>query len=226
MAKKAKEEKQRNACQKNTYQGVPIDLSDIDASNKLTDRAKRFVFWYCFPGTDCFQHKKRAAVAAGYAARTAAISGYKLCKNPQVIKEVDQLSKKFSSEAIDVLYRRYISALETRAFFDPADFISGKVFKPIEEIAPEKRLVLEQPIMDIKRGEIVGYEFGSRRQAMSEIKEIHSKRNPGWFSDTEDESLEIIMERITINEKRRAQYPPEMEGEIVEDPAETEDEDE
>ena len=219
MAKKAKEDKQRN-----TYQGVPIDLADI--SDKLTDRAKRFVFWYCFPGTDCFQHKKRAAVAAGYAARTAAISGYRLCKNPQVIKEVDQLSKRFSSEAIDVLYRRYISSLELRAFFDPADFISGTAFKAIEEIAPEKRVCLEQPIIDIKKGEIVGYEFGSRRAAMAEIKEIHSKQNPGFFSDMDGDDLEIIMERITINERKRAQYPPEMESEIVESGTETEDEDE
>jgi len=48
--------------------------------------------------------------------------------------------------------------------------------------------------MDVREGKIVGYEFGSRRQAMAEIKEIHSKRNPGWFSDTDDESLEIILE--------------------------------
>jgi hypothetical protein len=121
MAKKAKEGKQKNTCQKNTYMGVSVDLSEI--SDKLTDRAKRFVFWYCFPGTDCFQHKKRAAVAA--------VSGYKQFKNPLVVKEVDRLSKKFSSEAIDVLYRRYINALETRAFFDPADFISWTAFKPI-----------------------------------------------------------------------------------------------
>ena len=219
MAKKAKEDKQLN-----TYQGIPLDLSDI--SDKLTERAKRYVFWFSFPGTDCFQHKKRAAVAAGYAARTAAISGYRLCKNPQVIEEVDQLSKKFSSEAIDVLYRRYISALETRAFFDPADFISGKAFRPIEEIAPEKRVCLEQPIMDIKKGEIVGYQFGSRKAALLEIKEIHSKQNPGWFSDEDEETREIIMERITINERKRAQYPPEMESEIVESGTETEDEDE
>ena len=219
MAKKAKEDKQRN-----TYQGVPVDLSDI--SDKLTDRAKRFVFWYCFPGTDCFQHKKRAAVAAGYAARTAAISGYKLCKNPQVIKEVDRLSKKFSSEAIDVLYRRYISSLELRAFYDPADFISGTAFKPIEEIAPEKRVVIEQPIMDIKKGEIVGYQFGSRKAAMDEIKKLHEKEHPDWFSDEDEETREIIMERITINERKRSLYPPEMESEIVESGTETEDEDE
>lgn len=60
---------------------------------------------------------------------------------------------------------------------------------------------------------------------MQEIKEIHSKQNPGWFSDTDEDSLEVIVERITINEKKRARYPPEMEHEIVEGPVETEDDD-
>jgi len=203
MAKKAKEEKQRN-----TYQGITIDLGGI--SDELTDRAKRFVFWYCFPGTDCFQHKKRAAIAAGYAVRTAAISGYKLCKNPQVVKEIGRISTGHNTEAIDTLYRRYVNTLEARAFYDPADFISKATFKPIEEIAPENRVCLDQPIMDVKEGKIVGYSFGSRRAAMAEIKELHAKEHAGGENDEFDEEETIrVMNRIAetkviIERRKRA----------------------
>jgi hypothetical protein len=203
MAKKAKEEKQRNG-----YQGITIDLGGI--CDELTDRAKRFVFWYCFPGTDCFQHKKRAAIAAGYAVRTAAISGYKLCKNPQVRKEIERISAGHNTEAIDTLYRRYVNSLEARAFYDPADFVSGKAFKPIEEIAPEKRVCLDQPIIDTKEAKIVGYTFGSRRAALTEIKELHAKEHPSGENDEFDEEETIrIMNRVAetkvvIERRKRA----------------------
>jgi hypothetical protein len=202
--------------QQNTYQGVVVDVSDI--SDELTDRAKRFVFWYCFPGSDSFQNKKRAAIAAGYAPRNASTSGYKLCKNPQVIKEIERVSKSHSTEAINTLYRKYINSLEVRAFFDPADYIAGADFKPIEEIAPEKRVCLEQAVIDMKGGKIMGYEFGSRRAAMAEIRELHAKEHYGDGDNGEEETREIILERIAIREARRAQIPPELKAEIVEEP--------
>jgi len=128
--------KKRAIIQQNTFEGITVDVSDI--SEKLTERARRFVFWYCYPGTDAFQHKTRAAIRAGYAARNAKVAGYKLTKNPEVTREIERLSEAVVSERIDVMYNRYVDALETRAFYDPADFISGNTFKQIEEIAPEK----------------------------------------------------------------------------------------
>jgi len=168
--------KKKAESQQNAVNGIIVDISGI--SDGLTDRAKRFVFWYSFPGSDAFQNKKRAAIAAGYTSRNASTSGYKLCRNPEVVKEIDRVSKSYSTETIDNLYRRYVNTLETRAFYDPADYISGAAFKPIEDIAPEKRVCLEQPVIDVKEGKIVGYTFGSRRAAMAEIKELHAKEHP------------------------------------------------
>ena len=195
--------KKKTETQRNSFEGITVDVSGI--SDKLTDRAKRFVFWYCFPGTDTFQNKKRAAIAAGYASRNASISGYRLCKNPEVVKEIEKVSKSLNSETIDTLYRRYVNALETRAFFDPADFISGSRFKPIEEIPMEKRLCLEQAVIDTKKGEVMGYQFGSRRAAMSEIKELYEKEHTGGDGDYdgEEETIEVIMERLALRKTIR-----------------------
>ena len=192
---KTKTEKQTNTLDN----GVLVDVSEI--SNELTDRAKRFVFFFSFPGTDCFQHKTRSAIRAGYAKKNAVSSGYKLCQNPVVKREIQRLSEIYLTETIDALYKRYIETLETRAFYDPNDFISGTTFKPIKEIAPEKRICLDQAILDA-RGEIVGYTFGSRRSAFSEIRELQ-KENPGRNDDDEEETMEIIMERLTIKKTIR-----------------------
>jgi hypothetical protein len=177
--------------------GSVVDVSDIDES--LTERAKRFVFFYTFPGTDGYMNKTRAAVRAGYAKKNAVSSGYKLCKSPVIKKEIERLSGAYVSEGIDTAYRKYINTLETRAFFDPADFISGAAFKKIEEIAPEKRVCLEQPIIDMKEGTIVGYTFGSRRAAMAEIKDAYEKGHPGGTGDDgfDEEETIRIMQRVS-----------------------------
>jgi hypothetical protein len=200
--------------QQNTYKGIMVDTSDI--SEELTDRAKRFVFWFCFPGSDTFQNKKRAAIAAGYASRNASVSGYKLCKNPQVTKEIERISKSYNSETIDTLYRKYINTLETRAFFDPAEYITGTAFKQIENIPLEKRICLEQPVIN-KKGEVVGYAFGSRKAAMTEIKELYEKERHNRDNDEHEETIEVIMERVTLRQKQReAPGYRDLENDIVE----------
>ena len=195
-------QKQNQKTQQNTYNEALVDVSDI--SNELTDREKRFVFWFSFPGSDAFQNKKRAAIAAGYASKNASITGYKLCKKQQVVKEIERISKNNNSETIDSLYQKYINTLETRAFFDPADCISGAAFKKIEDIAQDKRVCLEQPVIN-RDGEIVGYTFGSRRAAMAEIKELYEKVHPGGNDDNDntEETMEIIMERLTLKKTIR-----------------------
>jgi hypothetical protein len=198
--------KKKTETQQNTYMGVTVDVSDI--SGELTDRARRFVFWFCFPGSDAFQNKKRAAIAAGYAPRNASISGYKLCKNPQVVKEIDRVSKSHKTETIDTLHRKYINSLETRAFYDLKDYISGASFKPIEEIAPEKQVCLEQAVVD-REGKIVAYAFGSRRAAMAEIREVYAKEHPGGDDNAfdPDETFRILAEvgknKVLIEHRRR-----------------------
>lgn len=213
-ATKKKVEKQQNV-----FQGMTLDLTEI--SKELADRAKRFVFWYCFPGTDCFQHKKRAAIAAGYASRNAATSGYKLCRNPKVIAEIEKLSKSFNAETIDALYRKYINSLEVRAFYDPADFVEDGKFKDLSEIPVEKRQCLDQAVIDSKGG-IMGFTFGSRARALTEVKELYEKQHPDVDGGMDvEETKEIIMERVTFRQQKRqrdAAFLAALEAEIIDRP--------
>jgi hypothetical protein len=197
MTRKPKAKAITTTQQNITDEGSVLDLSGID--NTLTDRAKRFVFFFTYPGTDCFQSKIRAAIRAGYAKKNAVSSGYKLCQNPVIKKEIERLSGMYASETLDSAYRRYINTLETRAFYDLSDFVSGATFKPIEEIDPEKRLCLDQVVLNTK-GEILGYTFGNRKSAMSEIKNIYEKIHNLDIDDGEDDELtmEIIKERLTV----------------------------
>ncbi|GHV87388.1 hypothetical protein AGMMS50255_6840 [Spirochaetia bacterium] len=198
--------------------GIAVDTSDID--NDLTERAKRYVFWFSYPGTDCYQNKTRAAIRAGYAKKNAVTTGYKLSKNPIIKKETERLLKEHIADDVDSMYRRYINTLETRAFFDPADFITGKTFKPIEEIAPEKHVAIEQAITN-KEGNIVSYNFGSRRAAMAEIKDLHTKQYPSGDSNEYDveETIRIMNRvaetKVSIERRRRS---AEAEPDIVERP--------
>ena len=145
----------------NTYQGTPLDLGSI--SKELTEKARRFVFWFAAPYSDAFLSKKNAAIAAGYASRSAASSGYKLCRNPKVIEEIEKLSKSFNAETIDVLYQRYINTLETRAFYDMADYVTGTIFKPIEKIAPENGYVSIKQLLTRRREKLWGIHSGTTR---------------------------------------------------------------
>jgi len=213
MQKRKPKTKPKPQTQQNTYDETLVDVSDI--SNELTTQARRFVFWFCFPGSNAFQNKTRAAIAAGFSPNSASKAGYKLCHNPKVEKEIERISKSYNSETIDALYQKYINTLETRAFFDPADYISGATFKKIEDIAPEKRVCLEQPVIN-RRGKVVGYTFGSRRSAMEEIKEVKEHFSRDVFDG--EETKEIIIERITMRETKRAERPVDLYYEIVEDP--------
>jgi hypothetical protein len=210
--------KKKTETQQNTYKRITVDVSDI--SDNLTDRARRFVFWYCFPGSDAFQNKTRSAIAVGYARNNVTTSGYKLCKNKQVIKEIERISKTYSIETIDSLYCKYVNTLETRAFYDPTDYISGAAFKKIEDIAPEKRVCLEQPVIDMKEGSVVGYTFGSRRAAMAEIKDAYEKGHPGGNDNEYDpeETIRIINEvaKTEVIIERRKRHD-EMHKAFIED---------
>jgi hypothetical protein len=199
-----------------TDNGIVVDTSEID--NGLTERAKRYVFWYCYPGTDCYQHKTRAAIKAGYTKKNAVTTGYKLSKNPIIKKETERLLREYVTDSVDSMYSRYVNTLEARAFFDPADFITGTAFKPVEEIAPEKRIAIEQAVTD-REGKIVAYQFGSRRAAMAEIRELRGNRyTDGGEGQDVEEIREVIIERVKLRREMRSRLPKEADYEIIDRP--------
>lgn len=195
MAKKQKTEIQINALNDD----VLIDLSSID--NTLSDRAKRFVFWFTYPGSECFQHKTRSALKSGYAKKNAVSSGYKLCQNPTIKKEIQRLSKLYVTEKIENLFNRYIESLENRAFYDIADFYNGDQPKGLDEIANNKRIALDGVDFKGNKAERKILMFGDRKTALKEIRELHKELHPGTLSDEADQEETIRF----INEYARSE---------------------
>jgi hypothetical protein len=71
--------------------------------------------------------------------------------------------------------------------------------------------------------------MADREKELNDIIKIDNELAKGLGGTDEEETREIIMERITIRETRRAQRPVEIEYEIVEKPdpnAEDEEEEE
>jgi hypothetical protein len=187
----------------NLENGVVVDITQIDDS--LTDKARRFVFFYCFPGTDAYQCKARAAIKAGYAKSSANYTGFKLCCNPKVIDAIKKLSGAYVSETVDNLFNRYVQSLEQRAFYDVADFYDGEQLKELDEIEPGKRFALDGIDYKGNKGDRKIFMFGDRKAALKEIRELHKETHPieGDGYDTE-ETMEIIMARVTTRAKERA----------------------
>jgi hypothetical protein len=206
MAKAKKPAKQTNT----TDGGIVVDVSGIDKT--LTDRAKRFIFWFTFPGADSFRHKTRAAIRAGYAKKNATSSGYKLCRNPAVQKEIGRLSGTYVSDQIDNLFNRSIEVLEQRAFYDVADFYEGDRLKDLHEIEPGKRIAIDGIDYKGSKGERKVFMFGDRKDALRAIKDIHKETHPTGGNPYDiEETKEIIMERVAIRQQRRIAMAADFE---------------
>jgi hypothetical protein len=165
-------------------------------------------------------NKTRSAIRAGYAKRNATSTGYKLFQNPAVKKAIERLSGTYVSERVDSLFSRYVESLEQRAFYDVADFYDGEQLKSLSEIEERKRIAIDG--IDYKEKKRI-YMFGDRKIALREIRELHAKQHPDWVGgmDAEEETREIIMERIEVRQKRRASRDyAELEREIVDRPCE------
>jgi hypothetical protein len=93
--------------------------------------------------------------------------------------------------------------------------------KPLEDMTPEQRMCIDG--IDIKgQANIPVYLMADREKELNDIIKIANELAKGLGSTDEEETWEIIMERITIRETRRAQRPADIEYEIVERPDITE----
>ena len=66
------------------------------------------------------------------------------------------------------------------------------------------------------------YLMPDRGKELNDILRVDSELRKSLADTDEEETREIIVERITIRETRRAQRPSELQREIVEDPVEAE----
>jgi len=63
-----------------------IDFSSLSLSRELTEREKRFIYYYCFPG-ETFMSQAKAAAKAGY--KDARRQGYNLRHKPVISTAIE-----------------------------------------------------------------------------------------------------------------------------------------
>jgi hypothetical protein len=211
----------------------PVDFCGV----KLTAKRRYFIIHYVTPGQPGFHNAMQAALNAGYKKTVAKSDIYTLLQDP----DIQKIIKKNESMAYQALHASAMRALELkqrRAFFDPADYfekkevtVTGKGgreypkevigLKPLEEMAPEQRMCIDG--IDVKgQASTPVYLMADRGRELNDIIKIDNELSKAIADTGEEETREIIMERITIRETRRAQRPADIEYEIVDRPEATE----
>jgi hypothetical protein len=236
---KSAEKQQKNA-EKTDGTGEGIDFCGI----KLTPLRRAFIINYVTPGQPCFHNALQSALKAGYKEMTAKGEIYRIIRDPD-IQKIIKTNENLIHRRVHESAIRAIELKQCRAFFDPLDFFEKKEVtltnkdgaeykKSIIELKPLECMTLEQRMcidgIDVKgQAGVPVYLMADREKELNDIIKIDNELAKGLGSTDEEETREIIMERITIRETRRAQRPADIEYEIVEKPdpnAEDEEEEE
>jgi phage terminase small subunit len=100
----------------------------------VKQRRTRFIKEYLLD-----QNATRAAIAAGYSAKTAKVQGSQLLTNPNVQAEIEAENAKVNAK-LDLTVERVKTEIARLAFYDPAAFWNENgTAKPIHEIDEDSR---------------------------------------------------------------------------------------
>jgi len=200
-----------------------IDFCDT----KLDARQFIFLTYYLTPGQPCFHKAERAAIKAGYAESTARVDAFRMIHKPE-IEKIIKANDKLAQLALQEATNRAIEIKKQRAFYDPLDYFTEETketkfgvkkavaLKPLEEMTEEQRMCIDG--MDVKgQTSIPIYLMPDRERELNDLIKMNAEQQKA-IGDVEEEPWEAILERITIRERKRAQYPAGYEDEIVERP--------
>jgi hypothetical protein len=220
--------------QKNTEKTDVLPEAGIDFCGvKLTMLRRAFIINYVTPGQPCFHNALQSALKAGYRKMTATGEIYRIIRDPD-IQKIIKTNENLIHQRVHESAMRALEIKQHRAFFDPLDFFEEKAItlknkkgeehkksimglKPLEKMTPEQRMCIDG--IDIKgQANVPVYLMADREKELNDIIKIDNELAKGLGSTDEEETREIIMERITIRETRRAQRPADIEYEIVERP--------
>jgi len=214
-----------------------IDFCDVD----LTPKQRDFLAYYLMPGQPCHFNAFKAAVNAGYAPSTAKGDIYRFLSRPEVQK-ILRMNEALEHQEKHENAKRAKEVKTLRAFFDPIDFyvkktetkytrdgeeyeVSVMALKDMEDMTEEQRLCIDG-VESKGQSSIQTYKMPDREKALDDLIKEDKELSKSLDDAGEEETREIIIERITVRETKRAELPPELEYEIVESGTETEDEDE
>jgi hypothetical protein len=223
--------KAKSKRQKKTTQALPANFSAYDWGTDLSERQRLFVFYFTWPGQEGFHCASRAARRAGYTDKTANVYSCKMLRNPKI----QTLIQKYESQAKASVHnaaQRFIQEKITRAdynvrdFFDVREGVSEKtgkdwrVFLPKtpSELTEEQLLCVDNVVTGQGATNIVFADRQKERDSVIALDRIwNGATNEGGY-DVE-ETKEIIIERVTIRQERRARMAQAADFDIIDKPA-------
>ncbi|MDR0473199.1 MAG: terminase small subunit [Treponema sp.] len=192
------------------------DLTVYDWGNeKLTDNQKLFIIWFSTPGQECYRRATKAARKAGYTRLTADAIAYKLRR--ELDKHIRLFEENIGKVNIVDTAQRWVQEKIIRGDFDIKDYYetvdqinekTGEVkrglrLKNIEELTPEQRLCIDG--VDVKgQKETTVYTLPDREKIRdSLIALVRKQEMESDNADADEETMEIIMERLTVKKTIR-----------------------
>ena len=174
---------------------------------KITEKEKRFVFWYTYPGSDAFQVQSRAAQKAGY--KDYAREGYRLRKKETVAKAIKYVMDGKLKIDLDELYHKIIELKKRRILFDIGDYVAIKEIerytkdgepytivdeqlKDLSELTVEQRQAIDGIDYRGMEGKKV-YIFADRDKAMRDMLAIYESVY-GKTAENEESDMEFTAE--------------------------------
>jgi hypothetical protein len=185
--------------------GAILDTSTLDiGDNKITDREKRFVFFYTYPGTNAFQCMARAAARAGY--KQFHTEGYKLRNKPNVAAAIKFVMDTKIKIDLEEEYHKILELKKRRAHYDIGEYVrkvnktigvtkeGDKIevtvedVKDLEELTPEQRQVIDGIDYKSTQG-IRVYNFADRDKAMADLINLYNKAS----GTTDENAFDVEM---------------------------------
>ena len=223
--------------------GVLLDeaTTELDFCGvELNARRYAFLVNYLTPGGECFHNALKSAMKAGYSEETAKARIYKIMREPDM-QRIISANAALAFQSLHEAAKMAIEVKKQRALYKPSDFFQRKKIvvttkkgkyeiekvelKPLEEMTDLQQMCVDG--IEIKgQASIPVYTMPDRGKELNEIIKMDADWSKSIADTGEEETREIIIERITVRETKRAQRPAELEYEIIEQPVETAEEDE
>ena len=194
-----------------------IDLSAYDwGGEKLTDNQKLFVVWFTTPGTKCYHRVMPAALKAGYAKDTAHVTAYKLRNDPRIDKLIRQFDDNLGKVNVRDTVERWIQEKIIRGDYKVSDYYKTVYYedrlgnpkqklmlKPIEELTEDQVLCIDGVDVKGQQGTPIYLLPDKEKLRDSFIAMVRKQDMDNENTDFEEETMEIIMERLTVKKTIR-----------------------
>jgi hypothetical protein len=194
-----------------TDKDVQLDFSSLGLDSfTLTEREKRFVYYYTLPGTDAFMNQSRAAEMAGYKGKYPHTIGYHTRRRPEVDAAIKSILSSRVSINLEEKYQKALEMLDQRAFYNLAEYVKQKTmtvkvgkdeweeieyegFKDLSELTPEQLKAIDGIDYRGVNGTRV-FIMADRVKTLVDIINMRNKVNGGGSDDDfdVDATAEII----------------------------------